>query len=50
MGATWLRLPWHVVRAEFRHLVKQHHPDHGGDADRFREVSAWTSDSATTRA
>ena len=29
-----------VVRAEFRHLVKQHHPDAGGDAERFREVSA----------
>lgn len=37
-----------VVRAEFRHLVKQHHPDHGGDADRFREVStafeAWRTE------
>lgn len=29
-----------IVRAEYRHLVKQHHPDTGGDAERFREVSA----------
>jgi len=28
------------LRAMRRQLVKQHHPDHGGDVDRFVEVLA----------
>ena len=26
------------VLAAFKHLVKQHHPDHGGDPDAFRKI------------
>lgn len=27
-----------VIRASYRRLVKQHHPDTGGSADKFREI------------
>jgi hypothetical protein len=31
---------WGEIRAAWIALVKQHHPDHGGDAAKFREVQA----------
>ncbi len=31
---------WDKVRTAYRELVKRHHPDHGGDAELFREITA----------
>mgnify|MGYP000518003634 CR=1 FL=1 len=33
-----LQADWCRVKAAFRRLAKQHHPDHGGDQDKFVEV------------
>jgi hypothetical protein len=30
--------PWEVVRAAYKALAQIHHPDHGGDAERFIEI------------
>lgn len=30
--------PWEVVRAAYKALVQIHHPDHGGEAERFVEI------------
>jgi len=32
------RLNIHIVRRQYRALVKQHHPDHGGDREKFHAV------------
>ncbi|MGK0441307.1 MAG: DnaJ-domain-containing protein 1 [Pseudohongiellaceae bacterium] len=31
---------WSVVKAAYRRLAKQHHPDHGGDHEKFVELRA----------
>lgn len=30
--------PWEVVRAAYKALAQIHHPDHGGEAERFVEI------------
>lgn len=34
------RATWEDIRAAYRRLVKIHHPDHGGDPERLRQVNS----------